>query len=125
MSRTISAFDRDKTGGQDIRLDSHGNLAVAANIEDIRQRVVEHLRWELGEWFVKAREGVPYQNRVFGTSTSVGLAASVITEEILKERGVVSVIDVEAFINFETRRMTYRAHVVTDSGSFGLDEVIG
>lgn len=125
MSRTISAFDRDQTGNQDIRLDSHGNLAIVSHLEDIRQRVVEHLRWELGEWFVKAQEGVPYHTRVFGVSTSVGLAASVITEEILKERGVVSVVDVEAFINFETRRMTYRAHVVTDQGDFNLDEVMG
>ena len=124
MSRTLSAFDRDQTKDQDIRLDSHGNIALVSHIEDVRQRVVEHLRWRLGEWFVKAREGVPYESRVFSTSTSVGLSAAIITEEILKERGVVSVIDVEAFIDFSTRRMTYRAHVVTDQGSFDLDEVM-
>ena len=123
--RSLSALDPDKTSGQDIRLDGRGNLAVVTEIEDVRQRVVERLRWFLGEWFLQVRDGVPYRTRVFTGATSVGLASAVITEQILSERGVTAVLDVFTDINFTSRRMTYSAKVVTNFGDFDVDEEMG
>ena len=122
--RSISAFSPDSASGQDIRLDSRGNLAVVDELEDLRQRLIQKLRWELGEWFVATSRGVPYRNRIFSRSISVGLAASILTDQIRSERGVTNVLDVEAVINFQTRRMTYRARVVSDFGDFVLNEVL-
>ena len=123
--RTLSAFEPNQTSGQDIRLDGRGNLAVVTEIEDVRQRVVERLRWSLGEWFLQAQDGVPYRTRVFTGATSIGLASAVITEQILLERGVTAVLDVFTDINFTSRRMTYSAKVMTDFGDFDVNEEMG
>ena len=122
--RTLSTFDADRTNNQDLRLDGRGNLAVVSEIEDVRQRVVQRLRWSLGEWFLRTGDGVPYRQRVFTTGTSVGLASAVITEHILGERGVTAVLDVSAEIDFETRRMSYSARVITDFGDFTIEEPV-
>lgn len=123
--RSLSAFAADSSIGQDIRIDERGNIAEAIGLEDIRQRVIESLRWQLGEWFLNTEGGVPYQSRIFSGATSVGLASSVITEAVLSERGVTAVTDVEADIEFSTRKMTYRARVHTDFGAFGVEETNG
>ena len=45
-----------------------------------------------------------------------------ITEQILGERGVTAVVDVEATINFTTRYMNYKAKVITSFGDFTVNE---
>ena len=126
MARTLSAFAADETAGQDIRLDARGNLAIATGTEDVRQRVVERLRFSLGEWYLSVHDGVPYRSEIFNRSTTVGLAQAIVTEQIERVDGVATVSGVQAAIDPATRRMTYSAVVTTDDGAaLAMDETIG
>ena len=119
MARTLSMFGGD--GCQDLHLDSRGNLAVASDLEDVRQRVVERLRFHSGQWYLDTQGGVPYRQEIFTRPVSAGLAAALITDQISQVAGVEAVRDVVATINASERRLTYRATVNTPFGEMQIN----
>ena len=127
MAQTISAFGSNQQArdGQDIRLDEFGNLAVVDGLEDVRQRVLERLRYWLGQWFLSVQDGVPYRPEIFQRSTTVGLAAAIVTDQIRTVEEVTGVSRVVATLDPVTRRMTYSALVSTEHGSMEIGETIG
>ena len=127
MARTLAAFSTDTvtTDAQDIRLDRHGDLLVVDELEDVRQRVLMRLRWWIGQWFLLVRDGVPYRPEIFQRSTSVGLAAAVVSDQIRRVAGVTAVRDVVASIDPTSRLMQYSATIDTLFGSLQMDETVG
>ena len=94
--RTLSAPDRD------IRFE------IVSELEAVRQRIQQRLRFWRGEWFLDATEGVPYLTDLLGDRLDTGLVESVVRDQIL------SIEDVESISNLE---------VVQDERSFrvGVD----
>lgn len=117
--RTISAFapDDEINPRADLRLDARGDLEVVSEREDVRQRVIERLAFWRGEWFLDARQGVPYLTEIFTRPASADLAESVITAEIRSVEGVTDVTEVEVSIDTDTRRLSYAARVSTAYGT--------
>lgn len=127
MARTLAAFATDTVGSdaQDIRVDRIGNLLVVDGLEDVRQRVLMRLRWWIGQWFLQVRDGVPYRPEIFQRSTSVGLAAAVVSDQIKRVPGVTSVRNVIASIDPVSRLMQYSATIDTAFGTIQMDETVG
>ena len=115
MARTISAFDA--AGVQDLHLDRLGCLAVADGLEDVRQRVIEKLRFWFGTWFLDPTDGVDYRAEVFVRPISAGLASALVTDTIRDVEGVNGVREVVASIDPVERQFTYSAQIDTPYGS--------
>ena len=116
MARTISAFEADSGSPQDLRVTPRGDLEIVSEREDVRQRVIERLRFWFGQWFLRVQEGIPYRNEVFTRPISAGLAATLVTEQIRAVEGVTGVSGVTARIEPEDRRLVYQATVHTADG---------
>ena len=65
MSSLSAMPDNQSPVKEDLRLDKDGNIAIAEEQEDVRQRIIERLRYWQGEWFINPRGGVPYRTGVF------------------------------------------------------------
>lgn len=113
---TISAF-APGVDAQDLHLDERGDLAVVTGLEDVRQRVIERLRFWRGDWYLDRTDGVPYIQEVFTRPMSAGLAASIVSGVIRSVAGVTGVRDVEATVDPVTRTLAYSARVDTVHGS--------
>lgn len=114
---TISVFAPDDAAPQDLRLTPRGDLELADGLEDIRQRVIERLRFWRGEWYLDLTDGVPYLQDVFTRPITADLSARIITEQIRSVRGVTGVRDVVAELQTVDRRLIYSAIVDTVYGT--------
>ncbi len=114
MSVTISAFMGDMD--QDIHLDDRGDLAIASRVEDVRQRVLEALRFNEGEWYLDRTAGVAYLRDVFIRPVEVAMVSNILTDAIRAVDGVAGVSAVEVDLDTDERRMTYKATIRTDAG---------
>ena len=122
--RTISAFAPGQAdlGEQDIRLDPRGNLAVEVELEDVRQRWIERLRFWRGEWFRDVTEGTPYHGDLFGDDPqSAAMAGAVLTSIGLSVDGVNSISNARTSIDPSNRRLTYSAVGHTGYGDMQID----
>ena len=102
--RTWTAVNTDPTLPDDI------GTVVVDGIESLRQRIVQRLRFTVGEWWYDNRRGT---DRIVGTQTPAQVAAGVLTDAIRDEGGseVTDVRNVEAVL--ERRTLTYSAVVIT------------
>jgi len=117
MAKTLSAFTGDSPA-QDLHLDERGDLAMAEDLEDIRQRVIEALRFGAGEWYLDKNAGVSYLRDVFVRPVEVGAVTTILTDAIRAVDGVESVSGVQVELDTEARTMSYSATVHTDLGDF-------
>ena len=46
----------------DLALGSGGGVVVLSGIDAVRQRVIERLRYHVGEWYLNLSDGVPYRD---------------------------------------------------------------
>ena len=121
MARTISALSPD-VGGQDIRLTPRGDLEVVTDLEDVRQRTIERLRFWLGQWYAAYRKGVPYRSEIFTRPISAGLASTIVSDHIRTVDGVRQVKNVRARIDPRTRVFFYTATCVSNFGEFEVGD---
>ena len=117
----ITISHPDPTGsrggeGADIHVDAQGNLALADELPSVELRVLERLRFWRSEWFLAFNDGVPYLTEIFQRPVSVGLASSILTNEVLNVEEVTGVLNVEASIDPATRTLFWSATV---SSTFG------
>lgn len=54
----------------------------------VRQKILQRLRFFLGEWFLDQRQGVPYFERVFVNAPDISFLTSLYRRIILGTRGV-------------------------------------
>lgn len=125
MARSISAFAPGNSGTPDIRLTDRGDLEVAEGVEDVRQRVIQRLRFQIRESFLRVDEGVPYRPEIFTAPTSAGLASVVVTDQVRSVEGVDSVTAVSVSIDPETRVMTYAGRGTASGEAFEFGEAVG
>lgn len=59
-----------------------GGFQVLSGVDAIKQRVVEHVSFIRGEWFLDNRAGTPYYERIFTNPRDVGLIVEVIAAEV-------------------------------------------
>ena len=111
--RTISAVD-DLTDG----------FAVVDGLEAVRQRVLQHLRLTLGEWFLSPEEGLPYIDGLFADQTGVDLAAQLISAEVQDVEDVTSVEVTEAVLDPASRRLRVELRVGTADGQVTVEETL-
>jgi len=120
MARSFSVFRYDDEGNvieQDIHLDETGDLAVVSGLEELRQRAQCRLQMLLGEDIFDRSVGLPLRGQVLEQPYSEGIAASVITDELMKLPEVTSVSGVD--IELRGRELTYEAREVESSfGTF-------
>ena len=119
MARSIAAFGNGQgpSEGQDLRLTGRGDLLVVTDLEDVRQRVIEALRFEQGEWYLAVSKGVPYRSEVFTRPVSAGLAKAVIADRVRRVEGVTRILELSASINADTRRFTCFVRAETPFGA--------
>lgn len=101
----------------DIYVDARGNLAMASDLEALRQKIKQRLKLFLSEWFLDTTRGVPYFQNILGEDINQSLAAQILTTEILKEPDVITVENVSFGLNDFTRNFTYAANVQTTFGA--------
>ena len=105
---------------QDIHLDTLGNIAIAENQEDIRQRVIERLQFWRNEWFLARTDGIPYYTEILTRPAELRIASVEIMDQIREVDGVLDVTKVESRVNFTTRKMQFSAVVHTRFGQFEI-----
>ena len=74
--RTLSVTDTDAE--RDI------DGLIIEGLESLRQRVVQAILFQFGDWFADTRRGLPYR-RIIGHETTQALAARAITQAIVDE----------------------------------------
>lgn len=97
-------------------------FAIVTDLEQLRQRIQQHLRFFRGEWFLDTTEGVPYLTDLLGDRLDTSLVESVLYSQILEVDGVVSVSNISVV---EVRR-TYRftADVQTIYGDMRMESAV-
>lgn len=116
MARGLSMYPNGGSGEADLHLDENGNLAIADGIEDVRQRVIQALRFLFGEWFLDTQKGLPWHQEILTRPVALSLASSLIAEHVLAVNGVAEVISVELQHTGLTRHMTGRVRVRSTEG---------
>ena len=106
-----------RTIGGDLSVDAHGNLVIEQGLEAVRQRVLQHLHFVRGEWFLSDSEGVPYYQELFNQPYDEGLAGRVIASEVSNVAGVDNVEVVSSFLDSARRRLLHL--VLSVETSFG------
>ena len=110
-----------KTLNFPLTIDGNGELIVAEGLEALRQKINQRLSLFKGSWFLDVNTGVPYMQEILKKPVDPGLVASTLNEEILKEPEVISIGAVEASLDTETRKFSYKA---TPRTVYGPLEVI-
>jgi len=87
------------------------------------QAVKTRLRLEQGEWFLDAREGMPWRTKVLGKRTG-DTRDVVIRSHMLKTRSVVSVTGYYSDLNRDTRKFGVGATIDTIYGKAKIVEPI-
>ena len=113
MTRTISAAD-----------DLAAGFAVVDGLEAVRQRVLQHLRFTLGEWFLAPDQGIPYFEGLFADNASVELASQLITAEVLRVDGVTAAEVLQATLDPSTRKLRVELRVETAGGQVTITEEV-
>ena len=111
--RTISAVD-----------DLLDGFAVVEGFEATRQRVIQHLRFTLSEWFLDSDQGIPYLDGLFADNSSPELAAQLIAAEVLGVEDVTDVAVVRAVLDSVSRKLSLELRVSTVNGQVTIAEVL-
>ena len=109
-----------RTMGGDLSVDRRGNLVIEQGLEAVRQRVSQRLHFVRGEWFLSDTEGVPYYQEMFAQPYSEGLAARVISSEVLRVAGVANVEVVSASLA-PGRLLHLALRIETDFGQLTIE----
>lgn len=96
---------------------------IVSDLEALRQRIVQAIKFQHGTWFLNIRRGIDY-DLIRGHQTTLEIAAQVLYNAILSEGGD-EVIDIQTPVvelDRNTRRMTYQANIKTIYGPMDLNE---
>ena len=110
-------------GTHDLQL-VNGDLLVINNKERIAQQLRVTL-WEwLGEWFLDARDGVPYREYILVKNPNMKHIRQVLSENIAKIEGVNRIEELN--LNFDTKNRTLIVDfsIDTDDGQIVRTEVL-
>ena len=110
-------------GTHDLQL-VNGDLLVINNKERIAQQLRVTL-WEwLGEWFLDARDGVPYREYILVKSPNMKHIRQVLSDNIMKVDGVNRIDELNLNYNPKNRTLIVTFAVDTDDGRIARTEVL-
>ena len=110
-------------GTHDLKI-VNGDLLVINNKERIAQQLRVTL-WEwLGEWFLDARDGVPYREYILVKNPNMKHIRQVLTENIAKIEGVNRIDELNLNYNPKNRTLIVTFAVDTDDGQIARTEVL-
>lgn len=98
-------------------LDAKGNIKIIEGIESLAENIDQRLKLFKGKYFLDNTAGIPYFEDILKKPVDPGLAASILNSEILKESEVLSIGNVSADLDRNTRIFNYNAIVKTVFGS--------
>lgn len=111
------------TKTHDIAIDS-GNFRLIDNKERIAQQLRITL-WEwLGEWFLDARDGVPYREYILVKNPNMKHIRQVISDNIMKVAGVNRIDELNLNYDPKSRTLIVDFAVDTDEGQIIKTEVL-
>jgi len=99
-----------------LTIDASGNLEVATDLEGLRQKLIQKLRFFRGEWFLDVIDGTPYFQEILTKPINMGLVTSILNNRIMSEPEVTGLGAVDSNLDPITRRFTYKANVITIFG---------
>ena len=110
-------------GTHDLQL-VNGDLLVINNKERIAQQLRVTL-WEwLGEWFLDARDGVPYREYILVKNPNMKHIRQVLSESIMKVDGVNRIDELNLKYDPKNRTLIVTFAVDTDDGQIVRTEVL-
>ena len=98
---------------------------VVEDIVALEQRIVQAIRFRVGEWFLARTRGLDY-DMLFGHHVDISLIASTISEAIRIEGGdeITAIDDVTFALDGVTRVYRYSASVRTIYGTMPLSAIL-
>lgn len=118
-----------------LKMDDNDDVAIINNgvaltqnnsDEEIRQRLLQNLRFFLGEWFLDQTEGLPYFQAVFVKGTPPDIVEAAFKDRIIGTDGVESLERFEPLdLNSATRELKVDFDVKTINGTIiNINEVL-
>ena len=102
----------------------NGDLLVINNKERIAQQLRVTL-WEwLGEWFLDARDGVPYREYILVKNPNMKHIRQVLSDNIMKVDGVKRIDELNLKYDPKSRTLIVDFAVDTDEGQITRTEVL-
>lgn len=102
-----------------------GDLLLIDNAERVIQQVLISLREWLGEWFLDARDGVPYLEYILVKNPNENHIRQVLSDAILVVEGVESITSMDFTFNRVLRTLTVEYEAKTAYGFITSKEVLG
>jgi hypothetical protein len=99
----------------DLFLDDNGNIALANNLDAVKQGCEQAVKTQLGELVLQTDIGVPYFEAVFVGVPNISAYQAAIRTAILSQPGVVQVVSLE--IDQVGDDLVYKAVIETDYGT--------
>lgn len=104
-------------------IDFEAGFVAIDGLESVRQRVVQMLHMNLGEWFLNTRAGTPYLTQVFGQRFAP-LAEHVLRRQIEAVPGVDDVLEISSTFDRDDRRLRISVVVQTDGVELPVEAVV-
>lgn len=101
----------------DLAFDATGQPTFVDGVEAIAQDVRTRLRWFRGEWFLDARTGFPWFQRVLGQKVTERVVEFLLRRTIAGTPGVARIASMRASIDRRTRELTASFSAVATSGA--------
>lgn len=105
----------------DLQLNTQGNLGVATDLEGLRQKIVQKLRFFRGDWFLNSQEGIPYYQNILVKPSDAGFVTSILNNAITEEVEVTGLGAVTSSLDPVTREFFYSVQVQTIFGTMGVE----
>jgi len=100
----------------DLRL-VDGQLVLVEDEDAIAQDLRTRLRWFKGEWFLDARTGFPWFERILGQKVTERVVESLLRKAISSTPGVARIATLRVSIDRPTRALTATFAVVSTGGA--------
>lgn len=101
----------------DLAFDATGQPTFVDGVEAIAQDVRTRLRWFRGEWFLDARTGFPWFQRVLGQKVTSRVVEFLLRRTIAGTPGVARLASMRVSIDRRTRELTASFSAVSTSGA--------
>ena len=102
-----------------------GDVLLIDNAERVAQQILITLRFWLGEWFLDAKDGIPYLEYVLVKSPNLLHIRQIFTEAMEKIDGVKRVEEMNLVFDVKNRSLHVDYEVSTDYGLITRREVLG
>lgn len=102
-----------------------GDILLIDNAERVAQQILITLRFWLDEWFLDAKDGIPYLEYVLVKSPNLLHIRQIFTEAMEKVDGVKRVEEMNLVFDVKNRSLHVDYEVSTDYGLITRREVLG